>query len=341
MIMDELTRNNVKLFCGKSGVYYFKVGRHSYVGSSKNIGARLRGHIWAMQNGKHRNRIIQNCYNKYSISGFTFKILEFCPESERIVREKYYIDLLRPDLNVCDPVTLSRNKPEYIERQREIKKNYYKTHVSTSRIPVYQYTKSGEYVGFYSSATEVAKTFNVDVSAVCAAINGRSITCCGFQWRKDKYNSIPSIIKPKIKKEKIKLPPKPGNKRRIFRYSLDGEYIDSFESASLADRTLNTRGCSAVARGNGPNRSVGGYLWSYEKVEKMKPYENHSKDAKKVSVILTNISNGEEQEFGCIADAARTLFPNTENFDGLCANISSCARGKLKSIKGLYTAKYK
>ena len=270
--MEQLSRENTKSFNGKSGVYYYEVAGHSYVGSSVNIGNRLNCHIWALLNGKHRNRFIQNCFNKYSISSFTFKILEFCTKEKRIEREKYYIDLLKPDLNVCDPITLSRDKPEYIERQRRIRKEYYLTHEASNKIPVYQYTPFGDYVTSFPSATEAARFYGVGVSAMVAASNGRSKTCAGYQWRKDKCENIPSCIKVKVAKEKTKLPPKPGNKKRIYRYSLDGAYVDSFESASLAERTLNIHGCSAATLGNGPYRSVGGFLWSYDKVDRMPHY---------------------------------------------------------------------
>ena len=340
--MEQLSRENTKSFNGKSGVYYYEVAGHSYVGSSVNIGNRLNCHIWALLNGKHRNRFIQNCFNKYSISSFTFKILEFCTKEKRIEREKYYIDLLKPDLNVCDPITLSRDKPEYIERQRRIRKEYYLTHEASNKIPVYQYTPFGDYVTSFPSATEAARFYGVGVSAMVAASNGRSKTCAGYQWRKDKCENIPSCIKVKVAKEKTKLPPKPGNKKRIYRYSLDGAYVDSFESASLAERTLNIHGCSAATLGNGPYRSVGGFLWSYDKVDRMPHYENHSKDAKKVSIIITEISSGQEYEFNSVADAVRCLFPDAGlKFDSLCATVCGCARGKGKTIKSKYKARYK
>lgn len=336
--MEELNRKNIKTYYRKSGIYYFTVGRHSYVGSSVNVGSRLSNHIWAMQSGKHRNRIIQNCYNKYSISGFSFKILEFCDKDKRIEREKYYIDLLHPDLNVANPVTLVRDKPEYIERQRAIRKEYYKTHESASKIPVYQYAKTGEYITSFSSITEAANFYNVNNTAISFAARKPGAVSVGFQWRKEKYASIPSCIKVKVKKEKPKRTPKPGNKKRIYRYSLDGIYIDSFESASLANRTLNIHGCQAAAIGKGPYRSAGGFLWSYEKVDKMKPYENHSKDSKIKNIYLFDCISGVEKEYRSIADAAKDIIKR-ESFDSLCSNISCSARMP-SFVQNRYLARY-
>lgn len=337
--MDKLTKENIKKYKVDAGIYHICVERHHYIGSSVNIRSRLRNHIWAMTNHKHRNRIIQNCYNKYSLDNFYFEILEYCPKEDRIEREKYYIDLMNPDLNVTDPVSLKRGKL-FSQHLSEAKKKYYETHVSTSRIPIYQYSITGEYIAEYSCATEVANLFNIEVSAVTAATNGRSKTCKGFQWRKEKSEHIESLIKERPQKPKIKLPPKPGNRKRIYRYSYDGIFIDSFESASVADRTLGIHGCNAAARGNGNYRSVGGFMWSYEKFEKLPPYENHSKDAKKKAIKIFDSETNDIWIFDSIAAAARTLFPNTENFNSLCANISSCAHGKMKFFNKHYTACY-
>lgn len=314
--------------------------KHHYIGSSVKVRERLRNHIWAMKNKRHRNIIIQNCYNKYSLNEFYFEVLEYCDKDIRIEREKYYIDSLSPDLNITDPVSLKRNKL-FSQHISEAQKRYYKTHVSASKIPIFQYSITGEYISEYPSATDVANIFGVQVSAVTSATNGRSKTCIGFQWRKEKMEKIQSLVVEKPKKEKPKLPPKLGNRKTIYRYSLDGTYIDSFISASEANRSLGIHGCSAAARRDGLYHSIGGFQWSYVKVDKLPPYENHSKDTRKRSVVITNLVTGESFEFESIASAVRTLFPNEHCFDGLCATISGCARGTVKQFKEKFQARYK
>lgn len=338
--MEQLTRENIKQCKTCSGIYHFCVGRHHYIGSSVNVRARLKNHIWSMENNRHRNRIIQNCYNKYSLKEFYFEVIEYCSKDQRIEREKYYIDKLHPDLNVTDPVSLKRGKL-FSQHISDSKRKYYETHVSKSRIPVYQYSITGDYIAEYSCATDVANLFNIEVSAVTAATNGRSKTCKGFQWRKEKYEKIDSLIKEKPKKIKSNLSSKPGNRKRIYRYSFDGEYIDSFESASAANKALGIRGSSAAAREDSNYRSVGGFQWSYQKVERMPKYENHSKDSKKKAIIIFDTKSNLTWEFDSIASAVRSLFPDAENFASLCAIISGCARGRANSFNGHYKAEYK
>lgn len=338
--MYKLIKENLLHCSNTSGIYHISVGRHNYIGSSIAVRNRLRTHIWSMANNKHRNRIIQNCFNKYTLNNFYFEILEYCRAEDRITREKYYIDKMHPDLNVTDPMTLRRGKV-FSQHLSTAMRKYYATHSSTACIPVYQYSLSGSYITTYPSATQAAKLFKVKVSAIVSATNGRSKTCKGFQWRKERFDKIESLIKETPCRIKPKLPPKLGNKRQIHRYSYDGSYIDTFESASLADRTLGIHGCSAAARGNTNYKSVGGFLWSYNKVAKLPPYKNHSKDAKKRAISITDIRTHIIYNFDSIAAAARALFPTTQKFDSLCATISSCANGKCKTFNKHYTACYK
>ena len=137
----------------------------------------------------------------------------------------------------------------------------------------------------------------------------------------------------------------PGISKEVHRYTLSGDYIDSFPSVKEAQRQLRVKSSVLIAAAANPNnvvfKSAYGYQWSYIKQQKLSMYINHSADAKKVSVVLTDISTGKEYEFNSIAEAVRTLFPNCTEFNSLCATVSSVAKGKVKTVKGKYTAKYK
>ena len=138
----------------------------------------------------------------------------------------------------------------------------------------------------------------------------------------------------------------PGISKEIHRYTLDGEYVDSFPSAKEAQRQLNVKSAVLISAAASPTnktfKSAYGYQWSYTKSERLPAYVNHSKDAKKVSVIITEISTGQEYEFESAAESVRFLFPDAgKNFDSLCATVISCAKGRGKTIKKKYTARYK
>ena len=72
-----------------------------YIGSGVNLQIRKRVHFWLLKNNKHRNRKLQNHYNKYGKEDLVFVIIEPCFPEFLVVREQYYIDKLEPWFNIC------------------------------------------------------------------------------------------------------------------------------------------------------------------------------------------------------------------------------------------------
>jgi hypothetical protein len=115
--------------------------------------------------------------------------------------------------------------------------------------------------------------------------------------------------------------------KKCYQYKLTGEFLREFESVSEVKRKLKIS-CGFACRGNKSYyKSAGGYLWSYIKYDKYPTnYENNSSKSK-----IRNIKCSNGKEYSSIADCARDLF--SENFNSVCASISACCRGKLKSYK--------
>ncbi len=63
-----------------------------YVGSSINIRERWRGHKKELRSGKHKNRYLQNAWNKYGEQAFVFEVLEVCSRNSLLEREQYWLD---------------------------------------------------------------------------------------------------------------------------------------------------------------------------------------------------------------------------------------------------------
>lgn len=77
------------------GVYAItcKANGKRYIGSSESILRRWREHVYNLES-KLMNGMYED-YQKYGITGFTFKVLEVCDEDIRRERERYYIDLYK------------------------------------------------------------------------------------------------------------------------------------------------------------------------------------------------------------------------------------------------------
>lgn len=76
----------------KSGIYILKFKDIIYVGSSINLYRRLNDHFNHLKRNCHRNKHLQNCYNKYTDSMFDWEIIEFCEISLLKEKEDFYIE---------------------------------------------------------------------------------------------------------------------------------------------------------------------------------------------------------------------------------------------------------
>lgn len=63
-----------------------------YIGQSRNIEKRWRGHIGDLNRNKHSNSHMQNAWNTYGAQSFSFVIVEICDRDELTDREKYWMD---------------------------------------------------------------------------------------------------------------------------------------------------------------------------------------------------------------------------------------------------------
>lgn len=84
-----------------TGVYFIRSpSGKEYIGSSKSIEGRWRGHRYALTRGCHVNSALQNAWNKYGIEGLQFGILIICEERNVLLYEQIAIDCFSPVYNV-------------------------------------------------------------------------------------------------------------------------------------------------------------------------------------------------------------------------------------------------
>ena len=91
---------------GKSGIYRWinKINNESYIGSSVNLTNRFRRYYNINYlKGKiiKNNSRIYRALLKYSYFNFNLEILEYCNNESLKIREQYYLDLLKPEYNIC------------------------------------------------------------------------------------------------------------------------------------------------------------------------------------------------------------------------------------------------
>jgi group I intron endonuclease len=86
-----------------SGIYKITniVNGNLYIGSAYNIQSRFGVHKSTLNNNKHRNKHLQNAWNKYGEKNFSFKVLVYCKIEQLTKLEQSYMDKLNPAYNIC------------------------------------------------------------------------------------------------------------------------------------------------------------------------------------------------------------------------------------------------
>ena len=63
-----------------------------YIGSTRNIPTRWKEHRRALVSGLHHSVKLQHAFNKYGASAFVYAVIEYCDNSQKEMREQYWMD---------------------------------------------------------------------------------------------------------------------------------------------------------------------------------------------------------------------------------------------------------
>lgn len=146
----------------KSGVYKLSAGGHIYIGSSKNLYARLIEHRRDLSNNNHANKFLQNVCNKHGIKNLEVEIVEFCSPEDRITKESNWIKTLNADINQTDPVTHELSEESKQQLSESIKQGRlsgkYKTKFDLCKVECYDYF--GDLICIFEDKEDAAQKLN-------------------------------------------------------------------------------------------------------------------------------------------------------------------------------------
>lgn len=91
----------------KSGVYRWNnlITGKSYIGSSVSLSGRFSSYYsltYLKKRVEKGSSIIYSSLLKYGYSNFSVDILEYCEPILLILKEQYYIDILKPEYNILE-----------------------------------------------------------------------------------------------------------------------------------------------------------------------------------------------------------------------------------------------
>lgn len=234
------------------GIYMIEISTHVYVGSATCFFTRWQDHRKKCRKGNGVNKKFQNAYNKYGEDNVILSILEECfydNIQDLLKREKYWIELLKPDLNINpDPTKI----PITIINNQEI-----------SSKKVYQYDLDGNFITEYPSVREAARQLNVKSRQISAAAesNNRVKSAYGYQWS---YTKLDYFSKYENNSDKAKIVPI---------YILDINELKETRYDSLADAVRSIGNYTNFDSACSTLSSVAGKKQSFYQLRYMARYE--------------------------------------------------------------------
>jgi hypothetical protein len=209
----------------------------NYIGSTKKeILARLVGHLHECY---HRERHFpeKSEWIKSLLEKGLIPKIELIEETTDISREKYYVQMYKPQFNIIFNMNM--------------KHKLYRSEIRS--IPVFQYSKTGEFIREWRSAAEVENILGIESTNISSCLSSKRKLAGDFMWR---AYMLPNIDK-YHRDVKIK---------EIHQYTLQGDYITSYPSANIDGfRYSNILRCC-----NGKRKSHKGFIFSFVKRENLR-----------------------------------------------------------------------
>jgi hypothetical protein len=193
--------------------------------------------------------------------------------------------------------------------------------MSLSKGKIYKYNLNGEFICEYESVEAASYLDKVSSSYLSKHLEGKFSFCKNHIYTKKWYIKLPSELLEHKTKRIYK-------RKELHQYSLDGKYIKSFIDKHQAAEEIGgiARFIINCASGNfGRGRTYYGFLWSYEKKDKLPKFE---KDLPFKEVYQYSLNGKYIRSFNSVKEAASFVGGNG-------SNISHSARG----TKGTPTAK--
>lgn len=252
-----------------SGIYQIKniFNGKIYIGSAKNIRTRIINHRSKLSLGNHPNKKLQNAWNKYGESSFLFETVEIVIDLRDLIKkEQFYLDKLvyassndgRFNLlghNIC---RIAGGKlGTKISEATRLKMSYSQKKVQNDPL-VKEKSRN-------TNLTEGTKKLR-SLSAKNRTITDETKMLMS-SVRKNYLQKIGGYSKETLHKMSISKKGLPANnKLAINQFSLDGIFIERYESLEEAERILKLNGCR-VSRSkislclHGKRNKAGGYKW--------------------------------------------------------------------------------
>lgn len=126
-MVDIISSKIVELkdICGIYSIYN-KINHKEYIGSSKNIGNRIKRHISMLSKNCHHSKEFQKDWGQFTKSSFDVKLLEIVLNLDKLYeREQYYIDSRRSHISGYNASKFADQSKKYNDELDDYYDNIY------------------------------------------------------------------------------------------------------------------------------------------------------------------------------------------------------------------------
>lgn len=255
-------KNKVNLDYGEfdpksTGIYKIQIESHLYIGSAATgFEKRWRKHIKDLfSEEKHHSYLLQKWFNKFLC--IDFAILEICKSENCIEREQYYIDILKPDMNICKVAGNSLGVKRTNETKEKLRQAHLGKKLSEESITkrtekmikkVYQFSLGGKYIREWNSIKEAGETLNISRASISKCSNNKMQFAGGFIWRKELVEVLPVKIG-----------------KSILQFTIKDELIKKWDGISQIEKETNFKRNNIYENLRGAKDVAYGFKWKYDK----------------------------------------------------------------------------
>ena len=182
--------------------------------------------------------------------------------------------------------------------------------------PIYQYSLDGKYIKSWESGKQVERELGFYATNIYLCCNGGQISAYGYLWSYDKKENIEGL-----------------DHLEFSQYDLDGNYIKTFNNVQKASEELGYKNLAIHEVCRGERRQAGGFLWSYERKNKIEPVkEKHMKNnANSKKVYQYTLQGNFIQEWISVSEVERELGYSRSMIVDCCNGKRNLACGYLWS----------
>lgn len=262
------------------------INNNVYIGETiRSLQKRWAAHLKKAEDPNVMGHL-QLAMRKYGAHHFHIEIIEECPDDKRFEKEKYWIQYydsynngynstlggeggfqhdyekiyslwceglsvkdICKEMGCCAATALTALSQHGITRIDYVNRVFARE--------VEQYTKDGQLLNTFASANEAGRSLGlVNGSNILKCCRGQIKTSKGYIWKfAEDLTPIEELV---ITRKQH------TTGKAVLQFTLDGEYLQEYESCELAGRAIGKAGTHINQCARGERNSAYGYKWKYK-----------------------------------------------------------------------------